>query len=141
MDKVVFFDIGGTLLYADPSVPEVFATVARRLGHDVTVRDVEPCMVEVDAYYQEEYLRDGDFWCVHERAVQIWLDMYAMMADYCGIKDDILSRRNGLIAGIIMTAATLISMIAALVGHHFSAGDMIMFAIPALYTISTVLTA
>ena len=60
---------------------------------------------------------------------------------YCGIKDDILSRRNGLIAGIIMTAATLISMIAALVGHHFSAGDMIMFAIPALYTISTVLTA
>ena len=87
MDRVVFFDIGGTLLYADPSVPEVFANVARRLGHDITVRDVEPCMVDVDAYYQEEYLRDGDFWCVHERAVQIWLDMYAMMADYCGIRD------------------------------------------------------
>lgn len=89
MDRVVFFDIGGTLLYADPSVPEVFANVARRLGHDITVRDVEPCMVDVDAYYQEEYLRDGDFWCVHERAVQIWLDMYAMMADYCGITRDV----------------------------------------------------
>ena len=89
MEKVVFFDIGGTLLYADPSVPEVFANVARRLGHNITVRDGEPCMADVDAYYQDEYLRDGDFWCVHERAVQIWLDMYTMMADYCGITDGV----------------------------------------------------
>ena len=85
MVQAVFFDVGNTLLRADPPVPDVFARVARRLGYDITVRDVEPCMVDVDAYYQSEYLRDGDFWCVHERAVQIWLDMYAMMADYCGI--------------------------------------------------------
>lgn len=85
MTRFVFFDVGQTLLRADPPVPEVFARVARRLGHDITVRDVEPCMVDVDAFYHAEYLRDGDFWCVHERAVQIWLDMYAMMADYCGI--------------------------------------------------------
>ena len=89
MVEAVFFDVGNTLLYADPPVPDVFATVARRLGHDITVRDVEPCMADVDAYYQSEYLRDGDFWCVHERAVQIWLDMYAMMADYCGITRDV----------------------------------------------------
>lgn len=87
LDNVVFFDIGGTLIYADPPIPEVFTRVARRMGYNVTVRDVEPCMADVDAFYQEEYLRDGDFWCVHERAVQIWLDMYAMMADYCGIVD------------------------------------------------------
>lgn len=89
MTSVVFFDVGNTLLRADPPVPEMFARVARRLGYDITVRDVEPCMADVDAYYQSEYLRDGDFWCVHERAVQIWLDMYAMMADYCGIVDDV----------------------------------------------------
>ena len=89
MERAVFFDVGNTLLYADPSVPEVFAHVARRFGHDITVRDVEPCMVDVDAYYQEQYLKDGDFWCVHEHAVQIWLDMYAMMADYCGITRDV----------------------------------------------------
>lgn len=89
MEKAVFFDVGQTLIFADPSVPEVFAHVARRMGHDITVRDVEPCMADVDAYYQSEYLRDGDFWCVHERAVQIWLDMYAMMADYCGITRDV----------------------------------------------------
>lgn len=88
LTKVVFFDVGQTLLRADPPVPEVFARVARRRGHDITVRDVEPCMVDVDAFYESEYMRDGDFWCVHERAVQIWLDMYAMMADYCDLKDD-----------------------------------------------------
>ena len=52
LDNVVFFDIGGTLMHDDPPVPEVFASVARRLGHDVTVRDVEPCMPDIDAYYQ-----------------------------------------------------------------------------------------
>ncbi len=87
--KVVFFDVGGTLLRADPPVPDVFTIVARRRGHDITVRDVEPCMADVDAFYETEYLRDGDFWCVHERAVQIWLDMYTMLANYCGIDDDV----------------------------------------------------
>lgn len=85
MVKAVFFDVGNTLLRADPQEPVVFARVARRLGHDVTVRDVEPCKADADAFYEQEYLRDGDFWCVHERAVQIWLDIYTMMADYCGI--------------------------------------------------------
>ena len=88
-EGVVFFDVGQTLIYADPSVPEVFASVARSRGLDVTVRDVEPCMADVNAFYQSEYLRDGDFWCVHERAVQLWLDMYTMMANYCGIRDDV----------------------------------------------------
>lgn len=89
MAKAVFFDVGNTLLFADPPVPEVFARVASGMGHAVTVRDVEPCMADVDAYYQAEYAKDGDFWCVHERAVQIWLDMYAMMADFCGIRDGV----------------------------------------------------
>ena len=89
MDRAVFFDIGNTILRADPPVPDVFARVARRMGHDITVRDAEPCMPDIDAYYQSEYLRDGDFWCVHERAVQIWLDMYTMMADYCNIRSGV----------------------------------------------------
>ena len=87
--NVVFFDVGQTLIHDDPPVPEVFAKVARSRGHDITVRDVEPCMDEVNAFYHSEYLRDGDFWCVHERAVQLWLDMYTMMADYCGITQDV----------------------------------------------------
>ena len=87
MAQAVFFDIGGTLIYADPPVPDVFARVARRRGHGITVRDVEPCMQQVDEYYESEYMRDGDFWCDHDRAVQIWLDMYGMMAGYCELSD------------------------------------------------------
>lgn len=93
--KAVFFDVGQTLIFDDPPVPEVFTRVARRMGHDITVRDVEPCMADVNAYYQYEYMRDGDFWCVHERAVQIWLDMYTMMADYCGITRDVARLAQG----------------------------------------------
>ena len=87
MAEAVFFDIGGTLMFADPPVPDVFTRVARRRGHGITVRDVEPCMQQADEYYQSEYMRDGDFWCDHDRAVQLWLDMYALMADYAGISD------------------------------------------------------
>ena len=86
--RAVFFDVGGTLLRADPPVAEVFARVAGELGHDLTVRDVEPHMVALDAYYEQEYLRDGDFWCSHERAVQIWLDMYALLCHSCGFGED-----------------------------------------------------
>ena len=84
----VLFDVGGTLLRADPSVPELFATVARRRGHDITVRDTEPAMALVDEFYQSEYLRDGDFWCSHPRSVQLWLDMYGIMARAVGVGGD-----------------------------------------------------
>lgn len=89
MERAVFFDIGNTLLRAEPPVPEVFAIVARRLGYDITVRDVEPFMVEVDRFYEQEYLRDGDFWCDHDRAVQLWLDMYTILANCCELEGDI----------------------------------------------------
>ena len=88
-DRAVFFDVGNTLLRADPPVPDVFARVARRLGYGITVRDVEPFMPEVDAYYEREYLRDGDFWCDHDRAVQLWLDMYTILANCCELDGDI----------------------------------------------------
>ena len=85
----VFFDVGNTLLKADPPVPEVFARVARRLGYPITVRDVEPFMAEVDEFYESEYLKDGDFWCDHDRAVNLWLDMYTILANRCELEGDI----------------------------------------------------
>lgn len=88
-EKAVFFDIGNTFMHPNPPVPEVFTRVANRLGHSVCIEDVEPSMADVNAYYQQEYLRDGDFWCSHERSVQIWLDMYTYMANFCGIKENI----------------------------------------------------
>ena len=85
----VFFDVGNTLLKADPPVPDVFARVARRLGYEITVRDVEPFMSEVDEFYEAEYLKDGDFWCDHDRAVNLWLDMYTILANRCELEGDI----------------------------------------------------
>ena len=86
--NTVFFDVGNTLMHACPTVSEMFVQVARERGHDVTIRDVEPFMSEVDAYYEAEYVRDGDFWCTHERATAIWHDMYRLLARLCGLESD-----------------------------------------------------
>lgn len=88
MIKTVFFDVGSTLMHACPSVPEMFACVARERGHGLTTRDVEPHMPAADALYETEYLRDGDFWCTHARATAIWLDMYRLLADLTGLEAD-----------------------------------------------------
>lgn len=86
--EAVFFDVGSTLLFPSPSVAEAFVSVARGRGHDVGLEEVEPCMPAVDDYYEREYLRDGDFWCSHERSVRIWLDMYELLARLVGLGDD-----------------------------------------------------
>ena len=84
----VFFDIGGTLIHACPDVASAFVDAARKRGHDVSLPQVLPYMGEVDAYYEAEYLRDGDFWCSHERSRQIWIDMYTMLANFVGLEHD-----------------------------------------------------
>ena len=88
MVKGVFFDVGSTLLFPSPSVAETFTEVAVKRGSNITIRDVEPHMPAVDAYYDREYERDGDFWCSHDRSVQIWLDMYALLARLVEVEDD-----------------------------------------------------
>lgn len=88
MIKAVFFDVGSTLLYPEPSVAETFAAVAQQRGHALTVRDVEPHMAAVDAFYEAEYLRDGDFWCSQEGTVAIWLDQYRYLCHLTGIAHD-----------------------------------------------------
>ena len=88
MTEAVFFDVGDTLLHACPSVAETFARVAARRGHALTVRDVEAYMPAVDAYYEAEYLRDGDFWCSHEGSVEIWLEQYRYLCSLAGNAHD-----------------------------------------------------
>lgn len=83
MTKAVFFDVGNTLVRACPSVAETFARVAAERGHALTVRDVD-----LDAYYEAEYLRDGDFWCSHEGSVAIWLEQYRYLCHLTGIAHD-----------------------------------------------------
>lgn len=86
--QAVFFDVGSTLLYPSPSVPETMAYVAQQRGHALTVRDFEQHMPAMDAFYEAEYMRDGDFWCTHEGSVAIWLDQYRYVCHLAGIGHD-----------------------------------------------------
>lgn len=86
--KAVFFDVGSTLIHPSPSVGEMFKLVARERGHQFDEGLVDSSMFEVDEYYDREYARDGDFWCSHERSVQIWKDMYTLLAHRCGLAHD-----------------------------------------------------
>ena len=86
--KAVFFDVGSTLIHPSPSVGEMFKLVARDRGHQVDEALVDESMYEVDEYYEREYARDGDFWCSHDRSVQIWKDMYTLLAHRAGLASD-----------------------------------------------------
>ncbi len=86
--RAIFFDVGSTLIYPDPSVAEMFKIVARERGHAFDPARVDSFMPEVDALYDREYERNGDFWCAHESSVQIWKDMYTLLSERMGLGDD-----------------------------------------------------
>ena len=88
MVEAIFFDVGSTLIRPCPSVAETMARAAAERGHALTVRDFELHMPAMDAYYEAEYLRDGDFWCSHEGSTAIWLDQYRYVCHLAGIGHD-----------------------------------------------------
>ena len=88
MTEAVFFDVGSTLIHPCPSVADTLARVVAERGHDLMVRDIEPHMPAMEAYYEAEYLRDGDFWCSHEGSTTIWLDQYRYVCHLAGIGHD-----------------------------------------------------
>ena len=86
--QAVFFDVGGTLLRPCPDVAHTFTQVARERGHDIELAEVESRIPAMDAFYEEEYRRDGDFWCSPEGSVDIWLDQYRLLCRLLGLEDD-----------------------------------------------------
>lgn len=84
----VLFDVGSTLILPDPPVEEVFCNIARRRGHELSLAAVAPHMTEVFDFYEEEYAKDGDFWCSKQGSIQIWLDMYRYLCALTGLQDD-----------------------------------------------------
>lgn len=95
MTTTVLFDVGSTLLHPSPSIAETFARVAVGRGHSITVQDVEPHIPGMDAFYEREYLRDGDFWCTHEGSVEIWLEQYRFLSQSLGLEEDAESLAEG----------------------------------------------
>ena len=69
-------------------VTELHPQPAAERGHALTVRDFELHMPAMDAYYEAEYLRDGDFWCSHEGSTAIWLYQYRYVCHLAGIGHD-----------------------------------------------------
>ena len=88
MIKAVFFDVGSTLLYPNPDIDGVFYEVARGRGHSVSLEDAHAKLPEVNRFYEEEYLKDGDFWCSREGAVEMYLEMYRYLSRLMGLEED-----------------------------------------------------
>lgn len=88
MIKAVLFDVGSTLIDPDPDIDGVFCKVASRRGHTVDAGVVRTHMPRVNEFYEDEYLRDGDFWCSHVGSEQMYLDMYRYLSHLCGLGDD-----------------------------------------------------
>ena len=81
MLRAVFFDVGNTLLYAHPSVPEVVRQVLAEEGH---IRDLSV----IDEYYEDRYREDDTFWRSDDETLGVWVGMYSLLCRQLGIDAD-----------------------------------------------------
>lgn len=51
------------------------------------------------------------------------------------------AKKNGFIYGLVMTGICLVSMIAAIIGGGFTLGNLLIFALPAVYTYAVLKSA
>lgn len=86
--RAVFFDVGNTLLYAEPSVSEVCRQVLSQAGHERDLSLIDSFMPLVDAYYEERYAEDDAFWTDEERTSSVWIGMYSLLCRKLGIEDE-----------------------------------------------------
>lgn len=89
--RAVFFDVGNTLLYAEPSVSEVCRQVLARAGHVRDLSLIDSFMPLVDAYYEERYAEDDAFWTDEERTSSVWVGMYSLLCRKLGIESEAVS--------------------------------------------------
>jgi len=88
MIKAVLFDVGSTLLEADPEIDDMFYQVCRRRGHELDHNEVKQHLPTINEFYETEYLKDGDFWCSPQGSVEIFLDMYRYLSHLMGVEHD-----------------------------------------------------
>jgi len=85
MHEAVFFDVGNTLLYPYPSVPEVCRQVLERAGHLRDVAAIDSLMPLVDAYYEDRYRDDDTFWTDEGETSGVWVGMYSLLCRELGL--------------------------------------------------------
>ncbi|MGI6104982.1 MAG: HAD family hydrolase [Raoultibacter sp.] len=88
MIKAIFFDVGSTLIDANPDIDGVFYEKARARGHQIDSQTVSAHLDTVNRFYEKEYLKDGDFWCSPEGSVEMYLEMYRYLAHLVGLEQD-----------------------------------------------------
>ncbi len=86
--RAVFFDVGNTLLYAEPSVSEVCRQVLAEAGHVRDLHVIDSYMPLLDAYYEERYAEDDGFWTDEEETSSVWVGMYSLLCRELGIEAD-----------------------------------------------------
>jgi len=86
--QAIFFDIGNTLLKPHPGVSEVCRQVLSRMGHSEDLSKIDALMPLVDDYYEQRYREDDTFWTCEERASEVWVGMYSLLARELGLDCD-----------------------------------------------------
>jgi len=86
--SAVFFDVGNTLLYPHPSVPEVVRQVLAEEGHVRDLSAIEPYMPMLDEYYEDRYREDDTFWRDDQATLEVWVGMYSLLCRQLGIHAD-----------------------------------------------------
>ncbi len=95
MLKAVFFDVGNTLIFPFPSVPEVCRDVLAQAGHFHDLDAIDSLMPLIDAYYEDRYRADDTFWTDEEETSGVWVGMYSLLCRRLGIEESasVLARR------------------------------------------------
>ena len=88
MLKVVFFDVGNTLLAPHPSVSEVVRQVLADEGHIHDVSAIDAYMPLVDEFYEDRYRTDDTFWTSEDETSAVWVGMYSLLCRKLGIDAD-----------------------------------------------------
>jgi putative hydrolase of the HAD superfamily len=96
--KIVFFDAGETILHPHPSFSELFASVCRDAGHQVTTGDVEevqarlaPHLMDLEHDADDEDARPYAGSSLDEgEARRFWLYLYRRFVAELGLRDDSL---------------------------------------------------
>jgi len=77
--EAVFFDVGNTLLYPYPSVPEVVRQILAEEGHVRDLHQIDEYMPLLDEYYEDRYREDDTFWRSDDATIEVWIGMYSLL--------------------------------------------------------------
>ncbi|MHB9002974.1 MAG: HAD family hydrolase [Coriobacteriia bacterium] len=86
--RAVFFDVGNTLLYPHPGVPEVCRRILAEAGHVRDLSAIDAVIPLVDAYYEDRYREDDTFWTSEDETSGVWVGMYSLLCRQLGIEDN-----------------------------------------------------